>query len=228
VRLSREVLLGVVYWLVYLASRPWAPRAIVTYFYFGQDEYLEGDGAVRRAVEEATRWLLNMGYYNVIVEIANECDNQSYQQPLVQQPRIHSLIEQAQFIRVGGRSLLVSASFNGGRVPSENVVRAADCLLVHGNGVEDPNRIAEIVRLAREVDGYTPKPIVFNEDDHFDFDQPMNNMMAAIGEYASWGYFDPGESNYRDGYQCPPVNWGINTPRKKSFFEAVKRVTGQA
>jgi hypothetical protein len=36
----------------------------------------------------------------------------------------------------------------------------------------------------------------FNEDDHFDFDKPVNNMLAAIGWYASWGYFDPGESNY--------------------------------
>ena len=63
-------------------------------------------------------------------------------------------------------------------------------------------------------------PILINEDDHFDFDKPINNMVAAIGEYCSWGYFDPGESNYRDGYQCPPANWGINTERKKAFFTA--------
>ncbi len=30
-------------------------------------------------------------------------------------------------------------------------------------------------------------PILFNEDDHFDFDRPENNMMAAVSEYASWG-----------------------------------------
>jgi len=37
-------------------------------------------------------------------------------------------------------------------------------------------------------------PILFNEDDHFDFDKPMNHMIAAISTYASWGYFDPGEA----------------------------------
>ena len=47
-------------------------------------------------------------------------------------------------------------------------------------------------------------PILFNEDDHFDFEKPRNNLTAAIGERASWGYFDPGLSNYRDGYQSPP------------------------
>ena len=40
---------------------------------------------------------------------------------------------------------------------------------MHGNGVKDPNRISEMVRQARAVPGYTPKPILFNEDDHFQF-----------------------------------------------------------
>jgi len=73
---------------------------------------------------------------------------------------------------------------------------------------------------------YRPMPILFNEDDHFNFEQPVNNMRKALSVYASWGYFDPGLSNYRDGYQCPPVNWGINTERKRAFFNLVKEVTG--
>ena len=44
--------------------------------------------------------------------------------------------------------------------------------------------------------------------------------------YVSWGYFDPGKSNYADGYQCPPVNWGINTELKKQFFGKLKEITG--
>jgi hypothetical protein len=51
-------------------------------------------------------------------------------------------------------------------------------------------------------------------------------MLAATGEYASWGYFDPGANNYRDGYQCPPVNWRINTERKVAFFTKVTELTG--
>ena len=79
----------------------------------------------------------------------------------------------------------------------------------------------------RSAPGYRPIPILFNEDDHFDFDQPVNNMMKAIASYASWGYFDPGESNYRDGYQCPPVNWGINTERKRAFFDKVRELSAE-
>jgi hypothetical protein len=129
-------------------------------------------------------------------------------------------------IRKQGRRLLVGTSYGGGSVPLPNVVKASDFLLMHGNGVRDPARIRNMVMEARKVEGYRPMPILFNEDDHFNFDQPSNNMMAAIGEYASWGYFDPGASDYSDGYQCPPVKWGINTPRKRAFFNLLKEVTG--
>ena len=48
----------------------------------------------------------------------------------------------------------------------------------------------------------------------------------AISEYASWGYYDQGTNNYVDGYQSPPVNWDINTERKRSFFKLVGEITG--
>ena len=111
-------------------------------------------------------------------------------------------------------------------MPGENVVRASDFLLLHGNGVGQPGRIAEMVRETRRVPGYRPMPILFNEDDHFDFDRPENNFEAALSERASWGYFDPGASDYRDGYQSPPVEWGINTPRKRAFFARVREIAG--
>ncbi len=120
----------------------------------------------------------------------------------------------------------MSTSYGGGTVPGENVVRSADFLLMHGNGVSRPERIAEMVRQARAVPGYRPMPILFNEDDHYAFDQPANNLLAALGEHASWGYFDGGENNYQDGYQSPPVRWAINTPRKRAFFTLVSQITG--
>jgi hypothetical protein len=199
---------------------------IVGLFYFGQDERLAGDEAVRRAVREATEWILLKGWRNVMVEIANECDNRSYQQPLIQAPNIHELIRLCQSIQRGGRRLLVGASYNGGSIPRPNVVAASDFLLIHGNGVKEPERISEMVVRTRNVDGYRPMPILFNEDDHFDFDKPRCNFTAAIERYAGWGYFDPGETNYRDGYQCPPVQWGLNTDRKKQFFALAKEIAG--
>lgn len=53
------------------------------------------------------------------------------------------------------------------------------------------------------VDGYTPMPVVFHEDDHYPFAQEKNNMIAALKAYASWGYFDfrrSGEA-FEEGFQ---------------------------
>ena len=199
---------------------------IVGLYYFGQDQRVKDEAAVRRGVDNAVRWILGRGYRNVLLEIDNECDVEAYDHEILKPARVHELIEMAKSIRVGGRGLLVSTSFRGGAVPSPNAVKSSDFLLMHGNGVNNPDRIGQMVAEARLVDGYRPMPILLNEDDHFKFDQPINNMVAALGAYASWGYFDPGKSNYLDGYQCPPVNWGINTERKKSFFSFLQEVTG--
>jgi hypothetical protein len=201
--------------------------AIVGFFYFGQDERLENDAAVRRGVREATTWLLQKAYGNVLVEIANECDNRKYEQPLIQAPRVHELIELAKSITIDGRRLPVSVSFNGGSIPPPNVVSAADFLLLHGNGVKEPDRIVQMVQRTRAVAGYRRMPILFNEDDHFDFDKPSNNFVAAVSEYASWGYFDyrmKGEG-FDDGYQSVPVNWTISSSRKQGFFQLLADVT---
>ena len=72
-------------------------------------------------------------------------------------------------------------------------------------------------------------PIVNNEDDHFDFDKDTNNFTVSVRNYVSWGYFDfrfPGETQYTEGYQTVPVDWGINSERKKGFFNKVKEITG--
>jgi hypothetical protein len=200
---------------------------IVGYFYFGQDQRLENDAAVRRAVRDTTTWLMRKGYRNILVEIANESDNKKYEQPLIQAPRVHELVQLAQ--DVGRRTFPVSVSFNGGSIPPPNVVAVADYLLLHGNGVPDPDRIARMVRQTREVAGYRPMPILFNEDDHFDFDKPRNNFIAAVSEFASWGYFDfrmNGEG-FDEGYQSVPVNWGISSARKRQFFTLLKEMTGR-
>jgi len=200
---------------------------ILGLFYFGQDQHLEDETAVKRAVDTAAEWLLGRGYTNVLVEVDNECDVTRYDHEILKPDRIHELIERVKEHRsTDGVRLLVSTSYGGGTVAGENVVRAADYILMHGNGVSDPRRLAAMAREVRQVPGWRPMPVVFNEDDHFDFDQPENNLLAALSEYASWGYFDPGESNYRDGYQCPPVNWQINTDRKRAFFGKVKEITG--
>ena len=199
---------------------------ILGYFYFGQDERLQDEAAVLRATDGATGWLFDHGWRNVLVEINNECD-MSYDHAILRPDRVHELIRRVKSATRDGRRFLVGTSYSGGAIPRENVVRAADFLLLHGNSTPDPKRIADMVRRTRAVPGYTPRPILFNEDDHYNFGQPENNFTAAVGEYASWGYYDQGTNNYADGYQSPPVNWGINTDRKRGFFRLVGEISGE-
>ncbi|MCC6174668.1 MAG: hypothetical protein IT305_05115 [Chloroflexi bacterium] len=211
---------------------------IVGCFYQGQDERLVDEKAVTRAVENAVGWLLDGGWTNVIVEITNECDVPRIEQAILRPDRAHELIRRAQSMTANYRRLLVSTSFRGGTIPPDNVLEAADLALIHGNGVTDPAVMTWLVERTRHRSGVVGKrmPIVVNEDDHFDFDKPSNNLLAAVRNYASWGYFDAGpgsggagaHGNYRDGYQLVPVSWSIDTETKRGFFDLLRQVTGGA
>lgn len=199
---------------------------IVGYFYFGQDERVKDEAAVRRAVTNATNWLLDTGRRNILVEIDNECNVRAYDHEILKPRRVHELIEQAKGLSRSGRRLLVGTSYGGGAPAESNVVKASDFLLLHGNGPDDPGRIRKMIETSRGVETWHSMPVVINEDDHFRFDEPNNHLNMALSEYVSWGYFDPGKNDYSDGYQCVPVNWGINTERKQQFFRLLKEITG--
>lgn len=200
---------------------------ILGYFYVGQDSHLRDEAAVVRATDNATHFLLQHGWRNVLVEVNNECDI-GFHHAILQPDRVGELIARVRATRRNGHRLLVSTSFRGGAVPNRSVVRAADFLLLHGNGVAHPEQIAEMVRNTRAVPGYTPKPILFNEDDHYSFDQPENNMTAALSEHASWGYFDyrMKDESFENGFQTVPADWTISSPRKRAFFALLAKVTG--
>lgn len=207
---------------------------ILGIFYQGQDERMRDEAAIKLAVDNVCRWVLENGYSNVVIEINNECSVPTYEHEILKPARVSELISRARSHSIGGRRLLAGTSYGGRRVPDPEVVEASDFVLIHGNGVIDPNRISEMVDQTRALPAYKGTPIVFNEDDHYDFDKPLNNFTAALARRAGWGFFDPGSGagggaafgNYSDGYQNPPINWGINTPRKRAFFELLKQVTG--
>src|SRR5690606_20863162 len=138
--------------------------------------------------------------------------NIQYDHAILQPERVHELIKLVKGKTNDGRRLLVSTSYGGGGIPRPNVVAASDYLLLHGNGVKNPEKITQMVLQTKAVEGYRPVPIVFNEDDHYDFDQPINNMISAVKAHASWGFFDyrrNGE-DFNEGYQSIPADWGIN------------------
>src|SRR5439155_21924924 len=95
--------------------------AIVGYFYFGQDQRVKDEAAVKRAVSQATAWLLDRDYRNVLVEIVNECDVKAYDHEILKSARVHELIELAKNSQKRGRRLLVGTSYGGGSPASANV-----------------------------------------------------------------------------------------------------------
>ena len=203
---------------------------ILGLFYFGQDQYLSDEKAVINATKNTINWLFDKGYRNVIIEIANESiDNGTYNHPILFPKRIHELIDLVRSMKRKGYFYPASTSFGGTVVPPSNVVKSSDFLLIHGNGATNPNMIQTLIDNTRKVDGYRRMPVVINEDDHFDFDFENNNFTVSVKNYVSWGYFDfrfPCETDFKEGFQSVPVDWRINSKRKKAFFEKVKEITG--
>ena len=199
---------------------------MVGLFYFGQAGRLETEAAVVDAVERTVGWLLEKGYRHVLVEIANEVDVGRYSHDILKAARCHELIRLVRVLS-GGR-LPASTSLRGGSIPTAEIIESADFLLLHGNHVAGPEQIRQMVRDCRSHPAYRGQPILFNEDDHFDFDRDDNHFLAALGEYAGWGYFDyrfAGEG-HDEGYQSVPVNWAVSSARKQGFFDLLARITG--
>jgi hypothetical protein len=198
---------------------------ILGYFYQAQDRVLTNETAVLHAVDNATGWLLDNGYRNVMIEINNECD-QSYVNEILRPGRVHELVARVRHTEHNGFHLLASTSYSG-PLPKENVVTNADFILVHGNGVKVPARITDSDRKIRAM-CEKPKPVVFNEDDNYNFDQPTNNFVAAVSEHASWGYFDyrRKDDGFNEGFQSVPADWTIDSERKRGFFRLVSEITG--
>ena len=201
---------------------------IVGLFYFGQDEHLRDEASVKTAVINVIDWLFARKYQNILIEIDNECNVKKYDHEILKPDRVHELIELVKAKTSNGCRFDVGTSYGGGAIPKSNVVKSSDFILLHGNGVTEPDSIAAMVKKTRVVQGYTPKPILFNEDDHFNFDKESNNFTVAIKNYASWGFFDyrMKDEPFECGYQSVPVDWGINSDRKKAFFKLLKEITG--
>ncbi|MEJ6394628.1 hypothetical protein V8J82_15280 [Gymnodinialimonas sp. 2305UL16-5] len=217
---------------------------IVGYYYFGQDKYLTDEKAVMRGVVNATNWLLESGFENLLIEINNECDIPHYSHAILGPNRVHELIALAKSRMTAERSIPVATSFAGGAyhmglwkdgrrdmsdlsaldkgIPTDEVLEISDFALVHTNEMSMANTREVVNRTrARRAFQAAPMPVVINEDSVC-----VTNLFAGVEVYAPWGYYDQGENNYRDGYQSVPVNWSINTPNKRAFFDAVAEVTG--
>lgn len=224
---------------------------IVGMFYWMMLLRMQDEAAIWRAAHETCEFLLGTGRRNILVEIANEIDVVVDHTPYTifrpeRQPEMIAALRQRY------PELLYSTSGGGAEVatgrgmPPAALVRADDYVLLHGNGLRPPELEAAIDAV-QGMHAYrvAPKPIVINEDS-----PALPNLEASWRKGVSWGYYDQGwhgqggdpwedytsRPRYRDdapweelsGFQTPPVNWGINTPFKRAFFERVAEITGAA
>jgi hypothetical protein len=214
---------------------------IVNYFYWKQAARMKDD-AIRHAAEAVTDWLLRTGHRNILVDVMNEAGYWEGIPSILGAANVHRLIEIVQKITLDGRRLLTGASTLGGaHLPIGRWQEVEDFHMPHGNGCT-PDELRAKLRRLKDSDGFKkhPRPILINEDSVF-----VENMEAAVGEYVSWGFYCQGygchcrdrmdwtthgrETRYEElsGFQTVPVNWSINTPIKRAFFERLLEITGK-
>jgi hypothetical protein len=208
---------------------------ILGLFYFGEDQNLTDEAAVKNAVGNAVTWVLEKGFGNVLIEINNECSVGAYDHDILKCERVHELITLAKEIKYQENRLYVSTSLAGGHVPGDEIVAASDFILIHGNGVQNPDRITEISQEIRSKAVYTPKPLVNNEDDipwrnpDQGWQEDGNNFVKSVKSFTGWGFFDfrlPEENeDFNLGFQSIPVNWQLSSDRKRAFFNLLAKIT---
>ena len=209
--------------------------AVLGFFYVSATPALADEAAFIRAADEITDLVCDGGYTNVLIEVANEADISRWTAETIKPARSHELVARVQTrskgrVKTPAGRLLVSTSFATAAPIPERLLQTADYVLYHGNGLPTPQAVHARAKQIRSTTGYRGQPLLINEDDHFDFDKPENNMLAAVEEYSGWGYFDYRQirERFEDGYQSLPVDWGINSVRKKAFFSLLAEVTGAA
>lgn len=218
---------------------------IVGMFYWKHTLKMHGETAIWRAMREMMAFLRETGRRNVLVEVANETGPR-FGFEMFHAERTHEIIDT---LKAEYPEFLISTSQGGldvgkgHEMPPASLIRSVDFVMPHGNG-NTAERLAvglEAIQGMREFQ-LNPKPILINEDS-----TGVVNLDAAWRHYVSWGYYDQGHNGephrrhdiYMDtrlpretaydalsGFQTPPVNWTINTPEKRAFFERVAEVTG--
>ena len=215
---------------------------IVNYFYWKHARRIEGDDVLKDITARVTDRLLRTGHRNILVDVANESAG-FWKLPAMEPENVHQFIEIVQGTTLDGRRLLTACSSGGGGSMATGRWREIeDFHLPHGNGLS-PDGLRDKLRCLKATEAFRerPRPIVVNEDSIY-----CGNLEAAVDEYASWGFYCQGygsvyqdrtnwkehdrEERFEDlsGYQTPPVNWGINTPLKRAFFDCLKQITGGA
>jgi hypothetical protein len=207
--------------------------AIIGIFYLAMANKMTKQESLWRAARNALAFLSETGHQNLLIEIANETNIGYFKDPIFTPENATRMIRT---LREEHPDFYFSTSLVGMEpdsldwLPSQEMIATCDYVLIHGKILEN----SEMQR--------NPKPLIINEDS-----PELPNMEAAWKRHVSWGYYDQGnngentlhplwvdpelrprEDEYEElsGFQTPPINWGINTPEKRAFFDRVAEITG--
>lgn len=183
---------------------------IVSILYWAQSLRLSGGRAVVDAVKTAAAFLRRNRYTNVIVEVANEYNIKPFSQhPIIFEPE--GMVCLMDIAREHSGGLPIGCS-GGGGMADEEVVKASDVVLVHGNGLSRGQYYDFIEKVKR----WAPdKPIVCNEDSPC-----CSRVDVALDTETSWGYYN----NYTK--QIPPADYGVMPGEDFFFARRMARAVG--
>ena len=188
---------------------------ILSLFYRSQVGIFKSYNNVLTATTNTLKWLQNNNFTKVIIEPANECEFSEFSKVgLGCDQHITDLIDLSQIYKFPAGN-----SYKGsGHVPSDKIIEHSQIIFLHGNSMTTESSYKTQVNSVKKSKYYKGQPIVYNEAGTKLF------LKWAIDNGVGWGYYDQGKNNYIDGYQSPPVNWGINTKTKKAFFAEIQNI----
>ncbi len=153
---------------------------IVSYFYSENLHELDGAQAIINVVKTMGTFLKEKGYTNVIIEIANEQNIRPFKtSPIIYEPQ--GMVALLDIAKDYSGNIPVGCS-GGGGFASEEICKASDIILIHGNGESR----TQLYNHIRRVRGYSPnKPVVINEDS-----QAIGQIKVCEELATSWGYYN--------------------------------------
>jgi hypothetical protein len=201
---------------------------ILSYFYKAQEAKLPGDDIIRKATVNITDWIIQQGYGNVIIEVANEYNTSGYKNPIFTTgkadstfPGVAELVALAKS-RFDGKPYRLPVGASHTRIQVPQAIRAvADVSLVHGNPFspqEDGQMVADLVN-----DPTVPGPVIMNEDfngygtGQANVDQEKESAGNVFRNGGSWGHmWQPYTQKY-------PFRWAVGASEDVSGGDEANR-----
>ena len=208
---------------------------IVQFFYGAQtNRFNKNNTAINASITNMIDWIVvNKSYTNILIDVANECTGSEFNETILHcsDQMAETIINIKQYIysKTGENNKELGIYFGSStnKPPADDLIASSDFVLMHGNA-KNVTQMQDMINTVKASNSYiaNPKPIVYNEDPNFDFNASVNNMEVAVTNHASWGYYEQGMNDYKDGYQSPPTAWNIDTQNKQDFFNRVRYYTG--